>query len=190
METIITLWNANRTVLNHTILEETEQCDNTTFPLSQLPSDAVELTLQSSLPGYNISTHSQYLQMFEHSTWDWLNDSHNQFWLILGLSILLILYIISTVICLRRVRNRGGYDIVAKNADKNLQTGNFSAFSELNGQHPPASVQSDTGSRDTDQESIIVSEYLILILIFGVSQSLCITESVGNDFQDMSLKCP
>lgn len=155
MGTIITFWNVNHTVLNHTVLEETDQCDNTTFLLSQLPSDAVELTLQSSLPGYRNSTHSQYLQLFDWG--DWLNY---QFWLILGLSILLILYIIGTVLCLRRVRNRRGYDFVDKNADN--QTGNFSLCSELNGQPPPASVQSDTGSRDTVQESIIVSQSVIL----------------------------
>ena len=156
MGTILTFWNVSHPVLTER-LKETGRCHNSTFLLSQLPSDAVQITLQSFLPGYTPSSHSQHLPMFVSSFWPWLNDSDNQLWLILALSILLILYIIGTVICLRRVRNRGGYDIVAKNADKNNQTGHFSAFSELNGQHPPASVQSDTGSRDTVQESIIVS---------------------------------
>ena len=159
MGTILALWSVNHTVLNLTVLEETEECDNTTFLLSQIPSEAVELTLQSSLPGYRNSTHSQYLQIFQSSTGIW-TDPHNQFWLILGLSLLLILYIIGTVLCLRRVRARRGYDFVDKNADN--QPGNFSLCSELNGQPPPASVQSDTGSRDTVQESIIVSQLIEL----------------------------
>ena len=157
--TIITFWNVSQSVLFTERLEETDRCHNTTFLLSQLPSDAVQITLQSFLPGLEPSTHSQYLPMFVSSS-SWMKDTDNQFWLILGLSILLILYIIGTVICLRRVRNRGGYDIVAKAADKNIQAGNFSAFSELNSQPSPASVQSDTGSRDTVQESIIVSQLI------------------------------
>ena len=157
--TIITFWNVSQSVLLSERLEETDRCHNTTFLLSQLPSDAVQITLQSFLPGLEPSTHSQYLPMFVSSS-SWMKDTDNQFWLILGLSILLILYIIGTVICLRRVRNRGGYDIVAKAGDKNIQAGNFSAFSELNSQPSPASVQSDTGSRDTVQESIIVSQLI------------------------------
>ena len=136
-------------------LQETGRCDNTNLTLSQLPSDAMELSLQSSLPGYRDSSHSQPRAIRESSILGLGFISDTQFWLILGLSILLILYIIGTVLCLRRVRNRGGYAFVDKNADN--QTGNFSLCSEQNGHPPPASVPSDTGSRDTVQESIIVS---------------------------------
>ena len=162
MKTIITFWNVSHSELvNETLeVEETEQCDNTTFLLSQLPSEAVEMRLQSSLPGYTTSRHSQYLRIPGAYQEERRGEDSWQFWLILCLSILLILYIIGTVLCLRRVRNRRGYDFVAPNADN--QAGNFSLCSELNGQPPPASVPSDTGSRDTVQESIIVSQDLCI----------------------------
>ena len=153
METIITYWNVSHSEVLIETLGETDQCDNTTFLLSSLPSEAVEITLQSSLPGYKTSAHSAYLRIpgaYPEPEESW------QFWLILSLSILLILYILGTFLCLRRVRNRRGYNFVDRNADN--QAGNFSQCSELNGQPPPASVRSDTGgSRDTVQESIIVS---------------------------------
>ena len=156
METIITYWNVSHSPMLAETLGETDQCDNTTFLLSQLPSEAVEVTLQSSLPGYKTSHHSPYHRIpgaYPEDEESW------QLWLILSLSLLLILYIIGTVLCLRRVRNRRGYDFVDRTADN--QAGNFSQCSELNGQPPPASVLSDTGgSRDTVQESIIVSQSL------------------------------
>ena len=77
------------------------------------------------------------------------------------LSVLLVLYILATVLCLRSVRHKRGLYAVAGSKeggqDGQLYSGGYTEYRGL----PQAESQhqlapSDTGSRDTEQESLTV----------------------------------
>ena len=83
------------------------------------------------------------------------------------LSVLLVLYILATVLCLRSVRHKRGLYAVAgskepghggQHGHQQLYSGGYAEYRGL----PQADSQqqlapSDTGSRDTEQESLTVS---------------------------------
>ena len=80
------------------------------------------------------------------------------------LSVLLVLYILATVLCLRSVRHKRGLYAVAGSKeggqDGQLYSGGYTEYRGL----PQAESQhqlapSDTGSRDTEQESLTVRFY-------------------------------
>ena len=71
---------------------------------------------------------------------------------------LLILYIIATILCLRSIKKKKGFYKVGKERKQNLATnGRFYEYDEM-----PVSSEgqmttlSNTGSRDTEQESLMV----------------------------------
>ena len=75
-----------------------------------------------------------------------------------GLSLLLILYIIATVLCLRSVRKKRGVYKVDKTADNvNGRNGTFYEYQDIPRAESQHLTRSDNGSRDTEQESLMVS---------------------------------
>jgi len=138
--TILTFWNSSSSGWEAERLERTDRCDNLTFLLPL----ASHLSLQSYIPGYKSSLHSDRVQLAAPVSSLFTGD---RLWLILGLGLLLLLVTLGTALCLRRVRRRGGYDIV-KRVPASQQRENFL----VNTPSPPP--QSDSGSRDTEQSSI------------------------------------
>ena len=77
----------------------------------------------------------------------------------LGLSLLMILYIIATVLCLRSVRKKRGVYKVDKTADNiNGHNGTFFEYQDIPRAESQHLTRSDNGSRDTEQESLMVSK--------------------------------
>ena len=101
-----------------------------------------------------------------------------------GLSLLLILYIIATVLCLRSVRKkRGAYKVetnlilsyissylvykVDKRADNvNGHSGTFYEYKDVPRSETQQLTGSDSGSRDTEQESLMVSSRQPLTFLY------------------------
>ena len=74
---------------------------------------------------------------------------------------LLILYIIATVLCLRSVRKRRGMYKVDKTADNiNGHNGTFYEYQDIPRAGSQHLTRSDNGSRDTEQESLMVRRTL------------------------------
>ena len=71
---------------------------------------------------------------------------------------LLILYIIATVLCLRSVRKKRGVYKVDKTADNiNGHNGTFYEYPDIPRAESQHLTRSDNGSRDTEQESLMVT---------------------------------
>merc|ERR1711915_423652 len=77
----------------------------------------------------------------------------NRLLLIIGLTILLIIYIITTVLCLRTVKKKGKYKPNSKKQDM----GTPGKFSESSNFHPPVlgGIKADYESNSTEQESLM-----------------------------------
>ena len=74
---------------------------------------------------------------------------------------LLILYIIATVLCLRSVRKKRGVYKVDKTADNvNGHNGTFYEYQDIPRAESQHLARSDNGSRDTEQESLMVRKII------------------------------
>ena len=81
MGTVLSFWNSSSSVWEGERLDRTDRCDNTTFRPSDQPG-ALQLSLQSSLPGYNSSPHSRRVWLEPPSPSLLSGDS---LWLIIGI---------------------------------------------------------------------------------------------------------
>ena len=148
MGTILNLRNSSHSsVWEAESLNLTDRCDNVTFPLLL----ATHLTLQTYIPGIKAGAHSQEEPLLAPS----LSPLEDKLWLIIGLSLLLILYILGTVLCLRRVKKCGGgrgkYEVNPSPLSPQRESFLPSAAQE----EGLGRARSDTGSRDTEQSSIV-----------------------------------
>ena len=147
LETIVTLWSVNNSIIDKTVTTDTVLL----FSTDDLPQDTL-ITLQSSVGQYH-SNHTDTRTLFSPLA---LKQSQmNRILLIVGLTILLIIYILATVYCLRMVKKKGNYKLKEKH--DNFSPGKFSEGEQLlhpgPGRHKPLS---EDGSCATEQESLMV----------------------------------
>merc|ERR1719376_800695 len=146
LETIVTLWSVNNSIIDKTVTTDTVLV----FSTHDLPQDTA-ITLQSKVGQYH-SNHTDTLPLFSPLA---LKQSQiNRILLIVGLTILLIIYILATVYCLRMVKKKGNYKLKEKH--ENFSPGKFSEGEQLlhpgQGRHKPLS---EDGSCATEQESLM-----------------------------------
>jgi len=155
LSTLVTVWSSprNQSVISETLVQDLGNCSSYSLNITGLAEDA-ELSLQTHLAGLR-SEHSDKVPVFPRTS-SILLGRDNTFWIILGLSLLLILYIIATVLCLRSVRKKRGAYKVDKRADNvNGHTGTFYEYKDVPRSETQQLTGSDSGSRDTEQESLM-----------------------------------
>jgi len=148
LETIVTLWSVNNSIINKTVTTDTVLVFSTQY--HHIPQDTL-ITIQSSVGQYH-SNHTDTRPLFSPLA---LKQSQiNRILLIVGLTILLIIYILATIYCLRMVKKKGNYKLKQKH--DNFTPGKFSEGEQLlqplPGKHKPLS---EDGSCTTEQESLM-----------------------------------
>jgi len=151
--TLIKFWNSTEIQIDEIRLEDTDKCDNHTFLLSQIEGldTGTYLTLQSVLSDRFISGYSESIAVVNPQA----SSQEDNFWLILGivLSILLLLYIIATILCLYTAKRKRKYPVSdEKNGNGLGENGTFKQIKENNNPDYP---NSDNGSRNTEEESLL-----------------------------------
>ena len=120
-----------------------------------MPQDTA-ITLQSSVGKYQ-SNHTDTMGLFGPLALKY--SSQNRILLIVGLTCLLIIYILATAYCLRTIKKKGTYKLKQKH--ENFSPGKFCEGEQLlqagTGKHKPLS---EDGSCATEQESLMVRKYI------------------------------
>ena len=171
LATLVTVWHNETHVASESLIEDLGNCSTHELNITGLPEDA-EISLQTDLDGIFFSRHSDKVPIFPRTS-SILFGRDNTLWIIigmmsdrqnrselkiyLGLSLLLILYIIATVLCLRSVRKKRGVYKVDKTAGNiNGHNGTFYEYQDIPRAESQHLTRSDNGSRDTEQESLMV----------------------------------
>ena len=147
LETIVTLYTANNSIINKTVTSDTVLV----FSTHNIPQDT-GITIQSKVGQYH-SNHTDTRTLF--SSLALKHSQMNRILLIVGLTILLIIYILATVYCLRMFKKKGNYKLNQKH--DNFSPGKFSEGEELLQSRPGKHKSlSEDGSCTTEQESLMV----------------------------------
>ena len=172
LATVVTIWHNKTHEASKSRVEDLGNRTKHELNITGLNEDA-EISLQTDLDRLYFSDPSDRVPIFprtgtilgrENTLWIILGmvvTSRVDFRLsikpILGLSLLLILYIIATVLCLRSVRKKRGVYKVDKTADNvNGHNGTFYEYQDIPRAESQHLARSDNGSRDTEQESLMV----------------------------------
>ena len=172
LATVVTIWHNKTHEASQSRVEDLRNCTRHELNITGLDEGA-EISLKTDLDGLYFSEPSDRLPIFLRTPSSYFGD--NTLWIILGmvvtsrvdfrlsikpilgLSLLLILYIIATVLCLRSVRKKRGVYKVDKTADNvNGHNGTFYEYQDIPRAESQHLARSDNGSRDTEQESLMV----------------------------------
>ena len=173
LATVVTIWHNKTHEASQSRVEDLGNRTKHELNITGLNEDA-EISLQTDLNRLYFSDPSVRVPIF-HRVHTTSSFHDNTLWIILGmvvtsrvdfrlsikpilgLSLLLILYIIATVLCLRSVRKKRGVYKVDKTADNvNGHNGTFYEYQDIPRAESQHLARSDNGSRDTEQESLMV----------------------------------
>jgi len=151
LATRVTLWGEEQGSGNLSIYNQTLSTDTSILLSTETLAHDTIISLQSSVGQYS-SNHTEMMGLFMPVA---LKHSQlNRILLIIGLTSLLIIYILATAYCLRMVKKKGSYKLKQKH--QNFSPGKFSEGDHLlqHGTVKPRPMSED-GSCATEQESLV-----------------------------------